>query len=93
MFNKQSTYKSIFSRIVYKMSTPLQSVISSGCDRLTIASQIDDELQRLGVESDQLTASLNALRSECTDKKGARRRKHTKKVKKGGKKHKKTRKH
>jgi hypothetical protein len=76
------------------MSTPLQSVISSGCDRLTIANQIDDELQILGVnKSDQLKASLKALRSECTDKKGARRRKHTKKAKKGGKKHKKTRKH
>jgi hypothetical protein len=58
-------------------------------------NQIETEIKRLGktvAEGSQLEFSLNYLQSKAKGCGGARR-KHTKKAKKGGKKHKKTRKH
>lgn len=52
--------------------------------------QLDDELNKMShAKTPQLEHTLAYMKSQV----GARRRKHTKKSKKGGKKHKKTRKH
>jgi hypothetical protein len=52
--------------------------------------QLNDELNKMShAKTPQLEHTLAYMKSQV----GARRRKHTKKSKKGGKKHKKTRKH
>ena len=73
----------------------LQAVVRHSNDTLDNINFINDELDRLGINNNpQIDVSLGILSKSCSSKTtGARRRKHTKKAKKGGKKHKKTRKH
>lgn len=66
------------------------SVIVDPASMKDAVIQLNEELNKMShAKSPQLEHTLAYMKSQV----GARRRKHTKKSKKGGKKHKKTRKH
>ncbi len=68
----------------------LESVIVDPPSMKEAVIQVSDELEKMAVaKTPQLEHTVAWMKGQV----GARRRKHTKKAKKGGKKHKKTRKH
>ena len=68
----------------------LESVIVDPPSMKEAVIQLNDELNKMShAKTPQLEHTIAWMKSQV----GARRRKHTKKAKKGGKKHKKTRKH
>lgn len=74
---------------------PPQAIIRHTDEPCVAIELISDDVTSRNVGSPQIDHALDVLRSKlpCGPSRGARRRKHTKKAKKGGKKHKKTRKH
>lgn len=68
----------------------LESVIVDPSSMKEAVKQVSEELDKIPVaKTPQLEHTVGWMKNQV----GARRRKHTKKAKKGGKKHKKTRKH